>query len=161
MALIRTARLDDDAALAGIDRATWSPQVTPALAPRDGRTFFTADASPDEVFVAEVDGRLVGFVWVGQQVSLPSHDHVLDLKCVAVHPDHQGTGLGRLLVEAAVDGARTRGARNLALRVLGSNTRARVSYESCGFVVEGVFRDEFCLQGRDVDDVLMAHRLGH
>jgi len=32
-------------------------------------------------------------------------------------------------------------------------------YESCGFVVEGVLRGEFHVDGRDVDDVLMARAL--
>ncbi len=56
--------------------------------------------------------------------------------------------------------ARGRGARKLSLRVLGFNVRARQLYESCGFRVEGVLRAEFYLDGRYVDDVLMAHRLG-
>lgn len=160
MTTIRPARVDDDAALAAIDVATWSPQVTPAPAPPADQSFFGPGTDPGEVLVAEVDGRVAAYVWVGQQVPLASHDHVLDLKCVAVHPDHQGAGLGRLLVEAAVQVARDRGARKLVLRVLGPNARARSLYASCGFVVEGVLRDEFHLDGRDVDDVLMAHRLG-
>ena len=36
------------------------------------------------------------------------------------------------------------------------NERARRLYESAGFVVEGVLREEFFLEGRYVDDVLMA-----
>lgn len=162
MSTIRPARAGDDAALAAIDAATWSPQVTPAPAPpADRTTFFSAGTDPAEVLVAEVDGRVAGYVWVGQQVPLPSHDHVLDLKCVAVHPDRQGSGSGRRLVEAAIGVARDRGAHKLSLRVLGPDARARALYASCGFVVEGVLRDEFHLDGRDVDDVLMAHHLGH
>jgi len=52
-----------------------------------------------------------------------------------------------------------RGARKLGLRVLGGNTTARTLYASAGFVVEGVLRDEFRLDGRFVDDVLMARPL--
>ena len=52
-----------------------------------------------------------------------------------------------------------RGARKLSLRVLGDNTVARGLYESCGFAVEGVLRDEFLVDGRYVDDVLMARDL--
>jgi RimJ/RimL family protein N-acetyltransferase len=43
--------------------------------------------------------------------------------------------------------------------VLGPNTTARALYEGAGFVVEGVLREEFHLDGRYVDDVLMARDL--
>ena len=45
------------------------------------------------------------------------------------------------------------------LRVLGPNATARALYERAGFVVEGVLREEFHLDGRYVDDVLMARDL--
>jgi RimJ/RimL family protein N-acetyltransferase len=60
------------------------------------------------------------------------------------------------LVDAAVREARARGARRLTLRVLGPNMAARGLYEAAGFVVEGVLPEEFLLDGRYVDDVLMA-----
>ena len=43
-----------------------------------------------------------------------------------------------------------------SLRVLGENDAARRLYERAGYEVEGVLRGEFHLDGRDVDDVLMA-----
>jgi len=49
-----------------------------------------------------------------------------------------------------------RGARKLSLRVLGGNVAARRLYESCGFMAEGILREEYFLGGRYVDDVLMA-----
>ena len=39
------------------------------------------------------------------------------------------------------------------------NDSARALYASAGFVVEGVLRDESWLDGRSVDDVLMARPL--
>jgi len=67
--------------------------------------------------------------------------------------------VGRALVEAAKWEAHRRGATKLTLRVLAPNTGARRLYEACGFVVEGVLVGEFLLDGRPVDDVLMACRL--
>jgi RimJ/RimL family protein N-acetyltransferase len=87
---------------------------------------------------------------------IPAAAHVLEIKGLAVSPDRQHQGLGRMLLTAAIDLARERGARRLVLRVLGWNSRARALYESCGFEVEGVMRELFLLDGRYVDDVIMA-----
>ena len=81
----------------------------------------------------------------------------MDIRGLAVHPAHQGHGAGRQLIHASLDQARSRHARKLALRVLSTNTRARQLYESCGFRVEGVLREEFFLNGRYIDDIFMAH----
>ena len=64
-----------------------------------------------------------------------------------------------MLVLAALEEARRRGARSVTLRILAPNGAARRLYERCGFHVQGVLREEFLLRGRYVDDVLMRHDL--
>ena len=150
--MIRPARAGDAVAIAALDDATWSFDVTPS--PRS-----SVPSSIDGMLVAEDGGEIVGYVAVGRATRLESNRHVADIRGLAVAPDHQGRGLGRALVQAALDAARERGARKVTLRVLGPNTAARALYESCGFVVEGVRRDEFFLDGRYVDDVLMARMI--
>ena len=63
---------------------------------------------------------VVGYALVGQALPLASHAHVLELQGLAVDPARQRCGAGRRLVEASVEQARDRGARKLALRVLGN-----------------------------------------
>jgi len=150
--VIRPAGAGDAVAIAALDAATWSFDVTPS--PRS-----SVPSSIDGMLVAEEGGEIVGYVAVGRATRLESNRHVADIRGLAVAPDHQGRGLGRALVQAALDAARERGARKVTLRVLAPNTAARALYESCGFVVEGVRRDEFFLDGRYVDDVLMARML--
>lgn len=111
------------------------------------------------MLVAETGGVVSGYAKLGQPSPLPSHAHVLELGGLAVGPSHQRAGVGRRLVEAAVQEARSRGARKLSLRVLGPNTGARRLYASCGFVVEGVLAAEFLLDGHYLDDILMARDL--
>lgn len=153
--MIRPARPDDHAVLQRIDRMTWTPDVSPVA---------TAEISGpmerlEDVLVVEQDAAVVGYVRLTQPGPLPSHAHALLIDGLAVDPVRRGEGLGRALVTAALEEARGRAARKISLRVLAPNAAARRLYESCGFVVEGVLRQEFLLQGSYVDDVLMAHHL--
>jgi ribosomal protein S18 acetylase RimI-like enzyme len=147
--VIRPARPDDAAALRALDRASWSVSVTPG--PGSDAPFDTAGA-----LVAELDGEVAGYVSLGRPTRLESNRHVLSVHGLAVAPAFQRRGLGRALLRAAVEEAGERGARRLTLRVLATNAGARALYDACGFVVEGVLREEFLLDGRYVDDVLMA-----
>ena len=158
MISIRPAVTVDGPGLVQLDRATWSPEnaVVP-LWPED--TDFFERRSPDDVLVAEQDGATVGYTALGSPTPLECNRHVLHIQGLAVDPSAQRQGVGRRLVEAAAEEATRRGARKLGLRVLGGNGSARALYASAGFVVEGVLRDEFWLDGRFVDDVFMARPL--
>jgi len=156
---VRPGRTEDDPALAAIDAAAWSFEVTPAPTRESGLPFFNERTQPEHVLVAEADGVVAGYVMLHQSIPLPSHEHVLEVNGLAVAPDQQGRGIGRRLMEEAKAEAVRRGARKLSLRVLAPNATARRLYEACGFVVEGILVGEFILNGRPVDDVLMASRL--
>ncbi|MBJ7609931.1 MAG: GNAT family N-acetyltransferase [Candidatus Dormibacteraeota bacterium] len=156
MIQIRRARADDDEALGRLDAATWTADVSPAPAPPLGTAFFSDRRQPEDTLVAELDGAVAGYALLRQSVAIPTHAHVLELGGLAVDPQCQRSGIGRLLVEATVDEARARGASKLSLRVLGNNGKAQRLYAACGFVTEGVLRSEFMMDGRYIDDVLMA-----
>src|SRR6188472_2115400 len=57
---VRPARLEDETALLAIDRATWSPLSGPAPEPSPG-PFFNERTRPENVLIAEIDGRVVGW----------------------------------------------------------------------------------------------------
>jgi ribosomal protein S18 acetylase RimI-like enzyme len=156
---IRPATLADDAVLAALDQLTWSWRSSPAPAPPPGTPFFGERATPADVLVADAGEAIVGYIHIGRRFRVPSHRHVLTVHGLAVDPARRGEGIGRALVDAAAREAAARGARRLTLRVLGPNAPARALYERAGFVVEGVLREEFHLDGRYVDDVLMARDL--
>ncbi|MGW8061025.1 N-acetyltransferase family protein [Streptomyces ziwulingensis] len=153
---IRHARSDDEQPLRRLDRETWSSlhAVSPPPGPDD--PFFREHAGPADHLVAELDGAVVGYLRLGFPTGLASNAHVRQIRGLAVAEAARGNGVGRALVRAAVDEARRLGARRLTLRVLGHNTAARGLYESEGFTVEGVHPEEFLLDGRYVDDVLMG-----
>ena len=153
---IRPARAEDDAALRKLDLVTWSPAVTPSPRSLPDAAFFRAGTRLEDVLVAVVDKEVVGYIKVGAALELESSNHVVEVQGLAVDPAMVRRGLGRALVAAAVATASASGARKLTLRVLGTNAGARALYESLGFKVEGVLKEEFWLGGCYVDDVLMA-----
>lgn len=156
--LVRPATEADEPVLRAIEQGTMTFAASPAPAPEDA-AFFRGRLRPADVLVAEDAGAVVGYVSLEQSWDAPAHRHVIDIAGLGVAPTAQGSGLGRVLVTAAVEEARQRGYRKVALRVLAPNTPARRIYEACGFEVEGVLREEFRIEGRYVDDVLMARDL--
>jgi len=156
---VRPAVAADERALRRIDHETWSWLSSPAPPPPGNRTFFYDRTPPQDVLVAVVDGEVAGYAKLVKPMPYPSGEHVIRINGLAVAPEYQRRGAGRALLAAAVDEARRRGARKLTLGVFGSNDGARRLYESFGFVVEGVQREHFFLDGRYVDDILMAYDL--
>jgi ribosomal protein S18 acetylase RimI-like enzyme len=149
--VIRPARPEDEPALRALELATWSTLSSPAPAPPPDRPF-----ELDGVLVAELGDGIAGYVKVGQALPIEASRHVLEIKGLSVSPAHRRHGVGRALVQAAIRVAHEAGGRRLTLRVLGHNQGARALYAACGFEVEGVLRGNFRLDGRYVDDVLMA-----
>jgi ribosomal protein S18 acetylase RimI-like enzyme len=81
---------------------------------------------------------------------------VLEIKGLSVSPAHRRRGVARALLHAAIEQARAAGACRVTLRVLAHNRAASDLYTGAGFEIEGVLRGFFRLDGRYVDDVLMA-----
>ncbi len=76
---------------------------------------------------------------------------------VFVAPEQRGTGLGRAIVQRAIEEARTmNGVETLVLSVDARNAPAYALYRSLGFVAWGVERDAFRAGGEGVDEVHMA-----
>jgi ribosomal protein S18 acetylase RimI-like enzyme len=154
---IRPAKPGDDRALGTLDRATWTTLTSPAPPPPEPDwSFLNEKVEIRDVLVAELDGEVAGYVRIGRVFPIAASDHVLMITGIAVDPACQRRGVGRALLDAAVGEARARGARRLTLRVLAHNDAAVRLYEQGGFVVEGVLRGEFFLDGVYVDDLLMA-----
>ncbi|GAA3233002.1 GNAT family N-acetyltransferase [Actinocorallia longicatena] len=154
--MIRKAVLGDEQALADLDWRTWAPDNSIAPKPVRGPHFFDRFHLPEHFLVGELDGRVVGYLRLIQPVLQPSGDHVRQIQGFAVDETARGRGIGRQLLEEACEETRRQGASRLTLRVLSVNTAARRLYEQVGFSVEGVLRGEFLIDGRYVDDVMMA-----
>lgn len=122
-------------------------------------TFFDASNPPKDFLVAETGGRVVGYIRLKPPTKLLENAHVIQVQGLAVHPDARRRGVAAGLLDAAEEKLRGSGFRKLTLRVLSTNQPAIRLYERQGFVREGALLEEFCINGRFVDDVMMAKKL--
>lgn len=68
------------------------------------------------------------------------------IKSLAVHPDFQGKGFGKILLKIAIDQLSKKGAQEVKLHVISSNQKAVHLYENSGFVREKVTSTWFELE---------------
>ena len=78
---------------------------------------------------------------------------------VCGRPDARGTGASGKLIQAAIEGARLKGALRVALWVNGVNAHARGLYERMGFQQTGRIPGGIKVADMFVDDVLMSLEL--
>ena len=127
-------------AYAGIIPQVYLDSLTVAdnLARRRRRRAGDADGGVEEL-VAERAGGLVGWSAVGPYREDPDglDRTVGELYAIYVHPDEIGTGVGRALMAASLELARSAGYPALRLWVLEANHRARRFYERAGWVADG------------------------
>ena len=90
------------------------------------------------VFVAEADGKVVGFIEVG----LRSHADGCDARRPVgfiegwyVEPEQRGLGVGRALMQAAEEWARAQGCRELASDTWVDHEPSQRAHEALGFEV--------------------------
>lgn len=107
------------------------------------------------VYVAERDGAIVGRLSLARDTH-PASAHVADLGLM-VAADARRQGVGRALLEAAIEWARAAGVRKLELHVFPWNEPALRLYESFGFEREGYRKAHYRRDGELVDAVLMAY----
>ena len=119
------------------------------LATRDDRGIFGA-----------FDGeQLVAVAGLGRE-SLRKLSHKAFLWGVYVAPEARGTGVGRMLITAALDFARSvPGVRQVNLTVNADSTAAIGMYRSLGFREFGLERDSLMIGDDVFDEVHMSLRL--
>ena len=73
----------------------------------------------------------------------------LHVNNVASHRDYRRIGVGRSLMESAIDETRLRGGREVVLEVRASNEAAQILYKELGFTFVGRRRDYYRLPTED------------
>lgn len=91
-----------------------------------------------ECFVAETDEGIVGVY-----VLLKTRPGTVELVNVAVDERFQGRGIGKQLVNHAVERARSLGFQTIEIGTGNSGVGQLALYQKCGFRITGVDRDFF------------------
>jgi [ribosomal protein S18]-alanine N-acetyltransferase len=104
-----------------------------------------------EVYVAAIDGRIIGFVVVEMQGALTGY-----IKSICVAPDKRGQGVGSRLM-AHVEERIFKETPNVFLCVSDFNDGARRFYTRLGYEVVGELRD-YLVRGRS--EILMRKTVG-
>ncbi|MBN1324223.1 MAG: GNAT family N-acetyltransferase [Methanotrichaceae archaeon] len=88
---------------------------------------------PQTVLVAEVSGRVAGFIFGFMHSPLQGR-----IFWLAIRPRFQRRGIGRSLMAAIIRGFRRMGALSVTLEVRIGNRRAQALYASMGFAPETI-----------------------
>ena len=163
--LVRAAKPEDAATLAALAAAVgrepegWLLNTDGWRSVAEERRYLRAlRRHPDAaVFVAEEDGAIVGRLSIARDPHQASR-HVADLGLM-VADGHRRRGIGRALLEQAVDWARAAGVLKLELHVFPWNEPAIHLYERFGFEREGLRKGHYRRAGEYVDAILMALRV--
>ena len=161
--VVREAVPGDAAALIALARAVgaepegWLIAEDPRRGAGDERRYLRAiRRHPDAaVFVAAQDSAIVARLSVARDPHPASH-HVADLGLM-VDARYRRLGIGRALLERAVEWARAAHVRKLELHVFPHNAPAIALYEDFGFVREGYRTAHYNRGNGYVDAILMAY----
>jgi ribosomal-protein-alanine N-acetyltransferase len=123
---LRPANESDFAALAAIDRKAFVPAWW-----RSEGSMRRRAATASRFSVVERRGEVIGYA---ERELHPPEAH---LNRIAVDPDHQGQGIGALLLEHALVAMWRRGAETVSLNTQRSNRRSRRLYDRFGFEATG------------------------
>jgi len=156
---IRRATVDDAPAIVAIWEAIAAEKrysaVTRPFTVEEERTYIASLSPREAIFLAEVDGRVVGFQTLARWASYtPSFDHVGEIGTFVL-PGHRGRGIGKALAQATLSFAREQGYEKLVIYVRRSNARALAFYRGLGFTQVGIFRKHCKIEGRYDDEVIM------
>jgi L-amino acid N-acyltransferase YncA len=156
---IRRATPEDAESISAIWEIVCAERVYTAVnhpfTPQQERDYIASLSGREGVFLAEVDGRVVGFqsldLWARYT---DSFDHVGVMGTIIL-PKWRRRGIGRCLAKHVLDFARANGYEKIVVYVRAGNAGAQAFYRGLGFVPKGVLARQVKIDGQYEDEVFM------
>jgi ribosomal protein S18 acetylase RimI-like enzyme len=165
--IIRAVETHEIAALSALASRTYGEAFGASMSAEDlaaqlkatrSEEYFHRVLQTDTILVAVLDGAIFGYVQLSE-VRIPIEGVTgadQELAALYVVSEHQGQGIGKALLEAALAHERFRRAPRIYLDVWEQNTRAIALYRKCGFCPAG--RRDFVVDGRVLGSDLVMVR---
>lgn len=168
-AIIRDLEIGEIPALAELARRTFAEAFGHSLGASDlafhlqsnlSDAYFRAAAEADVFLIAAIDARPIGYAQFGAlEIAAPGRlPGDQELRRLYVESTFQGRGIGRQLLDAALDHPRLKGAANVFLDVWEGNDGARRLYERFGFAVVGAHSFAVASGAAATRDLIMVRR---
>jgi ribosomal protein S18 acetylase RimI-like enzyme len=156
---IRRATSEDAESISAVWEVVCAERVYTAVnrpfTPQQERDYIVSLCDREGLFLAEVDGRVVGFqsldLWAKYT---DSFDHVGVMGTIIL-PKWRRKGIGRRLAEHTLDFARTSGYEKIVIYVRAGNAGAQAFYRGLDFVPKGVLARQVKIDGQYEDEVFM------
>jgi phosphinothricin acetyltransferase len=158
---LRLARIEDAEAIRDIYNVEVSTStVTFDLVPRsldEQRRWLSARSGAHAVVVAEENRTIVGFGSLSPYKDRPAYSTSVE-DSVYVHRDHQGRGIGTMLLAELIEVATAHGFHAMFARIVGGHEASLALHVACGFEEVGIEREVGRKFGRWLD-VLVLEKL--
>ncbi|MGO9196332.1 MAG: N-acetyltransferase family protein [Acidimicrobiales bacterium] len=127
------------------------------LVPRteeEQRAWMTAHAGVYPALVAEVGREVIGFSSLSPYRPRPGYSTAVE-DSVYVAASSRGQGVGRLLLDGALDAARSHGFHSVVARISAEQEPSIKLHEACGFTMVGIERQIGRKFGRWIDVAIL------
>lgn len=109
-------------------------------------------------FIAMHEGRLIGWCDI-TPLDRPVFAHTGTLG-IGVLTAYRGLGIGKKLLQTALQKAQQKGLTRIELSVREKNKAALALYKKFGFQIEGIHKKAVCIEGKYENHISMALLLG-
>ena len=163
--VLRPARLEDAEAIRQIYNAeVTTTTITFDIMPRSlaDQVAYLSDRSGAHAVIVAADaddGTVLGYAALSPWRSKPAYATSVE-DSIYVHRDHQGRGIGRLLLDELTQVATAHGFHAMFARIVGGHAASIQLHEALGFEVVGTEREVVRKFGRWLDVVVMERLLG-
>ncbi|EHJ57072.1 hypothetical protein HMPREF9318_01732 [Streptococcus urinalis FB127-CNA-2] len=144
---IRTIQEKDFDQVLEIENSVWTPYNSPVydrVLTKDDLRKRIGDRA--HILVADDNGIIAGCLPYNPMYPFPQGQHVCTFG-LAIHPDFQGKGIGRQLIEGLFETAKQNHFSQIAMHVTGGNKTAISLYQKMGFQLECQLTNHLCING--------------